>query len=554
MKPSLALPLPPPNPSAVAPQALRILTPLDRALPRIPRWPWLAIAGGGVLHVAAHLVDDAVTSGATVMSGPTAGATARQVGAGMGFSQDPMVIAVTVAAVAACAIGGCTLAAATEARLYAGTAHWPAWRRLLTWTLLPLALFLGLLISAALLETLLGATALSTLVPAGLWASGAAAGSLSILAIDLGVSAVATSFRTRVTAAVLLLLAIVSGALALLVHVAMAALDVVRAPGSNVKFDLGSGSPQADTARALAWIDAHPSLTLGALIGLGLLFGLPAVLSAATKLADAVMERIDPLSLALEGVARGERHVRLEEAGSEDFARLSQEFNAMVEALALSERMERAFGQYVSPQVLGRIRAQHGDGQLPASLRDASVLFADIRGFTAMSEGLPPDGVVRVLNLWFGRAVEVIAEHDGYLNKFMGDAFVVVWNGPVDQAEHAARASHCAVALQAAVAQLNADGAFPEIGGLQVGVGVASGPMLAGNIGSEQQMEYTVIGDTVNLAARLCGQAPAGQVWLSEATAHAAGTEVAREPLAPILVKGKAAPVQVWRATRASAV
>lgn len=517
----------------------------------MPRWPWLAIPLGAVLHVVAKLADkDAVASTAAgIIAQPNGGASAAHAAAGVGFSYDLKVVVLTTAAIAVCALAGCTLAAAAEARLYAKAARWPAWRRLVTWAVLPPTLLVGITVAAGLLQSLVGAAALSTLLPAGLWAAGAAAGSLSILAIDLGVSAIVSGFRARVTAAVLLLIGFVSTALALLVAFAVGALEQLRTPGSGVKIDLGSGSPDADTARAVQWVEAHPGLALAGLVGLGVLFGLPAVLSAAAKLADAVMERIDPLSLALEGVARGERNMRLEEAGSADFARLSQRFNDMVGALALGERMERAFGQYVSPQVLGRIRAQHGDGLLPASLRDASVLFADIRGFTAMSERLPPDGVVRVLNRWFGRAVEIVADHDGYLNKFIGDAFVVVWNGPVDQQDHAARATRCAVALQAAVTALNVSGAFPEIGELQVGVGVASGHMLAGNIGSEQQMEYTVIGDTVNLAARLCGQAPAGQVWLSATTAEFAGTEVSREALAPIQVKGKAAPVAVWRAT-----
>ena len=150
------------------------------------------------------------------------------------------------------------------------------------------------------------------------------------------------------------------------------------------------------------------------------------------------------------------------------------------------------------------------------------------------------------------RIVPVIEQHGGYLNKFVGDAVVVVFNGPMDQPDHAVRATRCALDLQRAVLAMNAEGAFPELkdigdGVLKVGVGVATGPMVCGNIGSVQQMEYTVIGDTVNLSSRLTGQAKAGDVVVSEATQAHLPDALVREPMEPVMVKGKERPVQPFR-------
>jgi len=127
-----------------------------------------------------------------------------------------------------------------------------------------------------------------------------------------------------------------------------------------------------------------------------------------------------------------------------------------------------------------------------------------------------------------------------------------VFNGPMDQPDHAERATRCALDVQREVLAMNAERAFPELadigdGVLKVGVGVATGPMVCGNIGSVQQMEYTVIGDTVNLSSRLTGQAKAGDVVVSEATNGALPRELAGEAMEPVMVKGKEQPVRPFR-------
>jgi adenylate cyclase len=307
-------------------------------------------------------------------------------------------------------------------------------------------------------------------------------------------------------------------------------------------------SPGVDgTAEAAALVAAFVAenrtdvtLMFGAL---GVLLCLPAVTSAAGKLADAVMERIGPLTAAMDAVAHGERGARLEEGGSEDFREVARHFNAMVEGLWVARNMEDAFGSYVSPEVMAAIKAQHGNADLPATVRNASVMFSDIRGFTTLSEALSPQQVVAVLNRYLSAMVEVVGSHQGYLDKFIGDAVVVVFNGPVDQPDHAARAVACAVDMLKRLDELNAQGAFPELSSpLAIGLGVATGPMVCGNIGGAQKRQYTVIGDTVNLGSRVEGMTKKYGALLLVTRATADALPVGRFELRAVdrvAVKGK---------------
>jgi class 3 adenylate cyclase len=275
---------------------------------------------------------------------------------------------------------------------------------------------------------------------------------------------------------------------------------------------------------------------------------LPAVISVCAKLADNVMERITMLQTAFERVAEGDRSVHVEEAGSPEFFSLSLSFNEMIDKLYVAERIERAFGQYVSAQVLQRIREQQGSVKIEPQLKIATVFFADIRGFTPISEKLPPNVVVDLLNRYLEQVVPVVEQHAGFINKFVGDAVVVVFNGPFEQPDHAERAVHCAIAVQALIEQANNHGLFPEVGQLNIGIGVATGPMLCGNIGTKSRIEYTVIGDTVNLSSRMTGHARPGEVWVSEETAKRLPSHVPVHAAEPIKFKGKDRAIVPYRA------
>ncbi|HVO32051.1 MAG TPA: adenylate/guanylate cyclase domain-containing protein, partial [bacterium] len=286
--------------------------------------------------------------------------------------------------------------------------------------------------------------------------------------------------------------------------------------------------------------------TIGFFAG-SIVYGLCSAIAArlAAWFADAVA--------AVEALGRGDLSARMPESPRDESGALARAFNRAVADRREAQLVERAFGQYVGADILASIR-QSGRGFLAAERSEATVLYADVRGFTKFSESETPEEVMRILNIYFARMVEVIAAHGGHLDKFIGDALMVTFNVPVPLAEHATRAATCGVEIQAALARLNAEEAFGAGRMLEVGIGVNTGELVAGSLGSEGKAQYTVIGDTVNIAARLTSAAKAGEVLAGERTAEAAraSTHLALEPLAPLTLKGKAQPVPAWRCSRRS--
>src|SRR6185369_230203 len=168
------------------------------------------------------------------------------------------------------------------------------------------------------------------------------------------------------------------------------------------------------------------------------------------------------------------------------------------------------FQRYFAPDLARQIGGEEGAIQLGGAKRRVVVLFSDIRGFTAMSEAMSPDDIARLLTDYFTEMVEIVFEHGGTLDKFMGDALMSLWGAPLARVNDADRAIHAAVAMQRALERLN-DG-WREEGRptIEIGIGINVGEVFAGNIGSERRLEYTVIGDAVNIAARFCAEASPG--------------------------------------------
>lgn len=448
------------------------------------------------------------------------------------------------------ALGAALLASRLEERLFEALRDTNAFARLLVCAVIVIAGFLFSSFFVGNLRHIVGeAMRLAALLLFFvLWLSSAAFGSAVIVLIDGLLRAMVKDLRLRIVFAVLFLLTLsfaLSGYVGVreisLLTEARSAKPLAALPGI-----FGISLEDLPFVRTL--LNEPHWFGLGSFVAVAVLT-FPAVLSVCSKLAESVTERITPLLTAFDRVATGDRSVHLEEAGNQQFLSLAMSFNEMVDKLYLAERIEHAFGQYVSNQVLDRIRAQRGGVQLPAELRTASVFFADIRGFTAISEKLPPPIVVDLLNRYLDQVVPVVDKFEGFLNKFVGDAVVVVFNGPIDQPDHAGRAAACAIALQQLVVELSAQGYFAEVGQLEIGIGVATGPMLCGNIGTKSRMEYTVIGDTVNLASRMTGHARGGEVWVSEPTAQQLPATIVATPFEALKFKGKdrsVVPYCVW--------
>lgn len=189
------------------------------------------------------------------------------------------------------------------------------------------------------------------------------------------------------------------------------------------------------------------------------------------------------------------------------------------ENLLRREQAEGALSRYVSHQVARKILdAPDGAAAMGEGRRThAAVLISDIRGFTPLSEGMDPVELVKLLNAYFSRMVDVVFRHDGTLDKFVGDALIVIFNDPFPQPDSERRAVACAAEMQREITAFNRSQEGAGGRTLGVGVGVHCGPVVAGNVGSATRMDYTVIGDTVNFASRLQGKAPAGAVYVSAA-------------------------------------
>jgi len=216
------------------------------------------------------------------------------------------------------------------------------------------------------------------------------------------------------------------------------------------------------------------------------------------------------------------------------------------ERLAQEAMRRQAFGRFLAPEVVQMIEANPDGVRLGGVNQRVSVLFCDIRGFTSMSETMPPEKVVEILNGYFDGVTKAIFEHGGTLDKYIGDAAMAIFGAPISKGNDAQRAVHAGLAIQKVVADLNREAAQRGHPQIHVGVGINTGVVTAGNIGSPQRLDYTVIGDEVNLASRMCGKAEAGQVLITESTYNEVRNQFRMSSLPPVTVKGKALPINVF--------
>ncbi|UQA60954.1 adenylate/guanylate cyclase domain-containing protein [Polyangium aurulentum] len=211
------------------------------------------------------------------------------------------------------------------------------------------------------------------------------------------------------------------------------------------------------------------------------------------------------------------------------------------------------FSRLLSPNIAERVMS----GQLEVKqggqrVEECTVFNSDIRGFTAMSENSKPEILVEMLNEYFELMVDTIFKYEGTLDKFMGDGIMAIWGAPVVHPDDAIRSVQCALEMGEVLGEFNRRRLAKDLSPLAVGIGIHTGPLVAGYIGSSKALSYTVIGDVANTSARLCSVALAGQIVVSETTHERLGTRFETEELPPAKVKGKEKPLRLFNVIRSA--
>ena len=211
-------------------------------------------------------------------------------------------------------------------------------------------------------------------------------------------------------------------------------------------------------------------------------------------------------------------------------------------------KMKKLFGQYVSKDVYEQLVANPALARLGGQRREMTVLFSDIRGFTSVTERGEPQAIVGMLNEYFTRMVAIVFRHEGTVDKFVGDMVMALFGAPLDDPRHADHAVEAALDMIAALGELNTQWKSEGRAELDIGIGINTGPMIAGNIGSEAIMSYTVIGDAVNLGSRLesLNKEYGTRIIISDATRERLSRPYRLRPLGDVVVKGKTQPVAIY--------
>jgi class 3 adenylate cyclase len=289
-------------------------------------------------------------------------------------------------------------------------------------------------------------------------------------------------------------------------------------------------------------------------IAIGLVFGLSIVLAYVffiTRWTSSDLAKpIEELRENMRRAEAGDLSATTPATAANELGELAVGFNLMLKGIAERGRIKELFGQYLTKEISEAIL--DGRVNLGGARYEATVMFTDIRGFTAMSERLSPEEVFAFLNDYLGRMIEVIAARGGIIDKFLGDGILAVFGLPVQSSTHADDAFSAALDMRKALAQMNADRAASGRASVKIGIGMHTGEVIAGNVGSAKKLQFTVIGDAVNLASRIEGlnKDYGSYLLLSKATYERLSPEARGsdfEELKSVEIRGKNERVDLYR-------
>jgi class 3 adenylate cyclase len=299
----------------------------------------------------------------------------------------------------------------------------------------------------------------------------------------------------------------------------------------------GGGVPYQVGAYSLAESIRQQAALRRQVLGVGGL-AMTLALGLSLGLAQGLSVPIRALVAGANEVRRGNYAVKVPVRSRDELGDLTHAFNEMTAGLELKERYRTILNSVADESVARRLI--EGGLVLGGEVRPVSVLFCDIRGFTAHTENMLPSDIVEMLNEHMTALTRIVKEHGGVLDKFVGDLLMALFGAPMSGGKDTLNAARCALGIVREREQLNTVSRHR----LQVGIGLATGEVVAGCMGSLDRLNYTVIGKRVNLASRLCSLAKAGQVVIDEATRGALGDIADARPLPPVHLKGFTEPVQ----------
>ncbi len=262
---------------------------------------------------------------------------------------------------------------------------------------------------------------------------------------------------------------------------------------------------------------------------------------------NGINKPVKQLSAAMKQVEAGNLEFEIKVKSKDEIGQLALSFNDMIKGLKQKERVEGLFGKYLSPDVAKKVLAEQSlDGILKGEKAMLSVMFTDIRGFTPMSRGMDPQELINLLNSHFDESIDIIDKFGGTLDKFIGDAIMAFFGAPVHYDDYYMRAINAAVQMQRASEKFNFQRKLEGKNPVSIGIGINTGDAIVGNIGSNKRLEYTVIGESVNLANRLCSAAKKGQIIISESTYDLLPNKDIASPIEQLVLKGVVEPVTAY--------
>ncbi|MCK9410244.1 MAG: adenylate/guanylate cyclase domain-containing protein [Bacteriovoracaceae bacterium] len=248
----------------------------------------------------------------------------------------------------------------------------------------------------------------------------------------------------------------------------------------------------------------------------------------------------------LEHIEKGDYSLPVPIYNDDEIGQLGMHVNKMAAGLKEREFVKDTFSRYVPKEVVDQILERKLRPKLEGELREVTVFFSDIRGFTRMTERLGAEQIVHILNRYFTAMTDIAITYGGMIDKFSGDEIMILFGAPFPSDEDPLRAVRMGIAMQEGLLKLNREFAGEGLENISIGIGIATGKVVLGNVGSEKRLNYSVIGDTVNLAARLVSKASANELLIDGVTYQFIHHNFSCKALGAIQVKGKEFPVEVY--------